>query len=201
MAISKARQSKTSQLAERLVGAKRLTAEMIQEFPEILVRGRLQQIQQNMQIFNGLLAEKTESWWPQEYPFVPENKRCHYWIWGPTNTGKTTMVGEWIASGARVFWGPCNNDWIGYDDQAYDIVVFDGYKGELTIQQLERLCDPYTSLNIKGGSYLKKKKLMVVVLANYNIDQVYKGALEKDSEATAPLHVRFRQINRLPSLK
>lgn len=43
------------------------------------------------------------------------------------------MIGEWMNNGARVFWGPCNNDWIGYDDSAYDIVVFDGFKGELTI--------------------------------------------------------------------
>lgn len=173
---------------------------MIQEFPEVLVRCRLQQIQQNMQIYNGLLEEKKESWWPEHYPFDAEAKKTHYWVWGPTNTGKTSMILGWIEKGARVFWGPCNNDWVGYHDDSYDIVVFDGYKGELTIQQLERLCDPWTSLNIKGASYLKRKKVMVVVLANYAIDDVYNGALQKDSEATAPLHVRFRQIHRLPSL-
>jgi len=51
-----------------------------------------------------------------------------------------------------------------------------------------------TKLNCKFGGYSKTKKLLVIVCSNYTIKDCYHSAVEKDSEAIAPLEARFRTL-------
>lgn len=60
-------------------------------------------------------------------------KQCHLWIYGATNTGKSTWWKNKKKEGLRVFMGPYNNDWNGFNPDSYDAIVFDGFKGQLTI--------------------------------------------------------------------
>jgi len=123
-----------------------------------------------------------------------EEKRCHLWIYGRTNTGKSYPLECMIEEGIQVYIGPKNNDWFGFNPDIHEIIWFDEFKGQLTIQEMSALCDKHTQLNIKGTSYTKSKKVLVVVCSNYSISQCYDKALEKDSHAVDPLLARFRQM-------
>lgn len=151
------------------------------------------QIQANCAFYSGLVdLEGKPSWFPEDYPFLLDRKKAHWWIWGPPNSGKTTLWQSWKGQGAKIFLGPFNNDWVGFNN-LFDIIVFDGFKGQLTIQELELLCDPEAKLNVKGGSFHKTKRTMVVVFSNYSIRTCFEKALEKDSAAVDPLFARFTE--------
>ena len=62
------------------------------------------------------------------------------------------------------------------------------------MQQLNELCDRNTQLNVKGASYWKKQKKMIVVFSNYSINECYHKVYESDPNGTEPLHARFNEI-------
>jgi len=100
-----------------------------------MITGSLKRIRENLHIYKQVCQEeeKKEDWWPSDYPFHPEEKQCHYWIHGEPNTGKSTILSSWMKNGAKVFFGPYNNDWFGFNSKLHEIVVFDAYRGQLTI--------------------------------------------------------------------
>lgn len=51
-----------------------------------------------------------------------------------------------------MFLAPYNGDWTGFNPKTYDVIVFDGFNGQLTIQSLELLCESEGSVNTKGGT-------------------------------------------------
>lgn len=60
-------------------------------------------------------------------------KKCHLWISGSTNAGKSTWWKNKKSQGLRVFMGPYNGDWTGFSPETHQAIVFDGFKGQLTI--------------------------------------------------------------------
>lgn len=103
---------------------------------------------------------------------LPEKKR-HLWIYGPSNTGKTTMLRNQMRErGEEHFFEiPTNNDWVGYSDQYY--LWMDEYKGQLTIQQLNRICDGGAKMNVKGATVQLRWDCQVIILSNYSISECY----------------------------
>lgn len=103
---------------------------------------------------------------------LPEKKR-HLWIYGPSNTGKTTLLRmQMREKGEENFFEiPTNNDWVGYSDQYY--LWMDEYKGQLTIQQLNRICDGGAKMNVKGATVQLRWDCQVIILSNYSIADCY----------------------------
>lgn len=62
------------------------------------------------------------------FEFNPENKRCHYWIYGASNTGKSTLLAK-VMKTCRAYQGPYNGDWVGFNPSYHDVIVFDEFKG------------------------------------------------------------------------
>lgn len=92
--------------------------------------------------------------------------------------------------------GPYNGDWTGFSPETHQAIVFDGFKGQLTIQQLELLCENEGHLNTKGGSLRwENKKFLVIVVSNYSIAECYHNAQSKDASLLDPLYVRFRSCS------
>lgn len=56
-------------------------------------------------------------------------KKCHLWIHGPPDSGKTYQMEKLIDYGIKVFIGPKNNDWFGFDQTLHEIIWFDEFKG------------------------------------------------------------------------
>lgn len=79
-----------------------------------------------------------------------------------------------------MYQGPYNNNYVNFDQDIHQVIFFDEFKGQLTIQMLADLCNQMTRLNCKFGDYQKTKKVLVIVCSNYSIDQCYHSALEKD---------------------
>lgn len=112
----------------------------------------------------------------KEMPEVMPEKRRHLWIWGSSNTGKTTRLRmQMKEKGMENFFQiPSNNDWIGYDDQYY--LYFDEFKGQLTIQELNKICDGGAKMNVKGGSVMLRYDVQVIILSNFSIEECYNRA-------------------------
>lgn len=120
--------------------------------------------------YKMLINSKKEM--PDELP----EKRRHLWIWGSSNTGKTTRLRQQMKEKGmdNFFQIPSNNDWIGYDDQYY--LYFDEYKGQLTIQELNKICDGGAKMNVKGGSVMLRYDVQVIILSNFSIEECYNRA-------------------------
>lgn len=112
----------------------------------------------------------------KEMPEIMPEKKRHLWIWGSSNTGKTTLLRNQMREKGidNFFQIPANNDWIGYDDQYY--LYFDEYKGQLTIQELNKICDGGAKMNVKGGSVMLRYDVQVIILSNFSIEECYNRA-------------------------
>lgn len=124
---------------------------------------------------------------------LPEKKR-HLWIYGPSNTGKTTCLrNQMREKGEENFFQiPTNNDWVGYNNQYY--LYFDEFKGQLTCQQLNRLCDGGAKMNVKGGTVQIRYDCQVIILSNYSIQDCFPKV---DPVVIESLRNRFIEQNSL----
>lgn len=66
---------------------------------------------------------------------------------------------------------PTNNDWIGYNGEKY--LYIDEFKGQLTVQQLNAICDGNYKVNVKGGSSWIGWECQVIISSNYSIKECY----------------------------
>lgn len=117
------------------------------------------------------------------------HKKIHYWIHGPSNCGKTYWLRQLLLTwqGAEI---PQNNDYSTLEPDT-NLLWYDEYRGHLTIQQLNRLADGYTTLNTKGGSvYLRRS--VVVICSNFSIEDIYKNSRPEILET---LYNRFYQYD------
>lgn len=113
-------------------------------------------------------------------------KKRHFWISGPANTGKSTFLRAY----KRLFEAPSimpyNDDWT-YLAFGCDLIFADEYKGQLTIQKLNSICDGGAHLNTKGGSVVMGQPL-VLICSNYSIEECYGNT---DPLILVTLHARF----------
>lgn len=121
-------------------------------------------------------------------------KKCHLWLVGPPNSGKTYFVERLSELGINMYQGPYNNDWTGFDQEFHQIIFFDEFRGQLTVQSINDLCNQFTRLNCKFGGYQKTQKTLVMILSNFTIDEAYHNLKDKDSEVLDSLKTRFRVI-------
>lgn len=103
---------------------------------------------------------------------LPEKKR-HLWFFGGSNTGKTYKLREMMKQTGEDNWFqiPTNNDWIGYNGEKY--LYMDEFKGQLSIQQLNNICDGNYKVNVKGGSTWIGWECQVIICSNYSIKDCY----------------------------
>ncbi len=98
-----------------------------------------------------------------------------------------------MEAGVRLYQGPYNNDWTGFDQDYHQVIFFDEFKGQLPIQQLNELCNTFTRLNCKFGGISKTRRVLVVVASNYSIDECYAKAVDQRADITETVHARFRE--------
>lgn len=166
----------------------KLTKEdLLRDVDELLDEGKLKPLQvanwyRNSCVYKMLQKKRL----PTE---MPEKKR-HLWIYGPSNTGKTTMLrNKMYEKGEENFFEiPTNNDWVGYNDQYY--LYMDEYKGQLTVQQLNRICDGGCKVNVKGATVQLRWDCQVIILSNYSIADCYSKV---DSALLDTLYNRFTE--------
>lgn len=164
----------------------KLTKEdLLRDVDELLDEGKISPLQvanwyKNSCVYKMLQKKRM----PEE---LPEKKR-HLWIYGPSNTGKTTCLRNQMREKGEdnFFQIPTNNDWVGYNNQYY--LYFDEFKGQLSCQELNRLCDGGAKMNVKGGSVQIRYDCQVIILSNFSIEECYPKV---SSVVLESLHNRF----------
>ena len=160
---------------------------------ELLEEGKLNPMSlcnfiKNRNMYLGLKREKEE----REMDWINLEKKRHQWTFGPSNTGKTTAMRAWIkAVGEENCCEiPYNNDWSRYHGQQY--LYADEFKGQLTVQELNRICDGGCWVNTKGGSTRIRKDVQVKIFSNYSIRDTYSKI---DEGLLGTLGNRFEEVD------
>nr|QTE03411.1 MAG: putative replication-associated protein [Phoenicopteridae CRESS-DNA-virus sp.] len=113
-----------------------------------------------------------------EVGYPREFKQKQYWIYGPPNTGKTSLILDLLNCGFRGFQIPTNNDFTGWDDKSIDFAYIDEFRGQLTTTWLnEFLQGTPLKLNTKYGMATKKKNIPVFILSNFKPEDAFKNVL------------------------
>jgi hypothetical protein len=105
-------------------------------------------------------------------------KAPQLFITGKKNLGKTSLI-EWLAQYLSVYHIPQTEDFYDLYSDDYDLVVFDEFKGQKTIQWMNLFLQG-SAMNIrkKGSQYMKMKNLPVIILSNYTLGDCYPKANE-----------------------
>lgn len=103
----------------------------------------------------------------------PKDKKRHMWVYGESNTGKSTKLNECLDSIGRdnCFQMPYNNDWNGY--QGERVLYADEFKGQITAQDLNRICDGDAKVNTKGGSAQLHSCPQLIICSNFSIKDCF----------------------------
>lgn len=150
--------SKRTLLAKRILEYGKITRELIEENPEIIFC--------NYASISSWLAD----FGPKKVKLsYPTNKKRHYWLYGPSNCGKTYQLRQFLEdkNSCEI---PINDDY-RCNDQT-QVLWADEYKGNITVQALNRLCDGNTQLNKKGGSTHILFPI-IVICSNFSIRDCY----------------------------
>jgi len=103
-------------------------------------------------------------------------KAPQLFITGPKNLGKTSLI-EWLERYLSVYHIPQTEDFYDLYTDDYDLVVFDEFKGQKTIQWMNLfLQGGRMNIRKKGSQYLKQKNLPVIILSNYPLGDCYPKA-------------------------
>jgi len=115
-------------------------------------------------------------------------KQRHIWLSGQKNTGKSTFLKTYALLFESVGQIPYNDDYqlVPYN---CDLLFADEYRGQLTVQQLNRLCDGGSHVNTKGGSRIIGQPL-IFICSNFTIDECYHNT-QDDIRDT--VRARFQQ--------
>lgn len=125
-----------------------------------------------------------------------EHKQEQLWLWGPTDIGKSYLIRN-LEKYFRIY--PVDvlgKGFDDYNDDDFDIVVFDEFKGQKTITTMNSF--------VEGGRYhvhrrynnvYKDKNLPVIVLSNYSIEGAYYKTAQEDPSRLDPLKTRFTVIH------
>ena len=159
------------------IGAKELEMDPLDALEQGIITGfQLCNFVKNQNMYN-LLKNKRKA--ITDIDLNVEKKR-HVWYYGESNSGKTYRIKSMILEDNKKdekeregwFQIPTNNDWTGYTNQKN--LYIDEFKGQLTIQEINRICDGSAKVNTKGGSVQLASNVVVYVCSNYNIKNCYK---------------------------
>jgi len=129
---------------------------------------------------NGLIAD-----WINNNLFTDRKRQVRekqLFIHGAPGLGKTRLIGLLRDAGIRVYIFPFSEKYHDlYDDDAYDLIVFDEFKGQVTITDINRWLDgQHFGVPRKGKPpFLKKKNLPFIMLSNFSPRDVYKNCSDQ----------------------
>lgn len=152
------------------IGIKELESDALDLLEQGVITGfQLANFVKNQNVYN-LLKNKRKA--NRDINLDIEKKR-HIWYYGESNSGKTyrlkTMIKEDPDNWFQI---PTNNDWIGYSGEKN--LYLDEFKGQLTIQEINRICDGSAKVNVKGGTLQLASDVVVHICSNFNIKDCYK---------------------------
>jgi len=108
-------------------------------------------------------------------------KAPQLYVYGDKNLGKTSLI-NLLSEHLNVFYAPNDSEWMDDYSDDFDLVVFDEFRAQYTIQWLNRFLEG-SCMPLKRRSrapVLKKKNMPVVILSNFSLQEAYaKSSAEK----------------------
>jgi len=113
--------------------------------------------------------------WLNDHLLHPHKFRSsNLWIYGATKLGKTSLVEQLIDLGVNCYYVDYATHFYNGVSSATQLLVFDEYKGQRSITEMNKLCDgSRCRLDMKGSTFQITKPIPVMVLSNYSINEVY----------------------------
>lgn len=146
--------------------------DLLRDVDDVLDAGLINPLQvasfyKNSMIYKMLQQKRTMM--PEKLP----PKKRHLWFYGASNTGKTYKLREMMKETGEANWFqiPTNNDWIGYAGEKF--LYIDEFKGQISVQMLNAICDGNFKVNVKGGSTWIGWDIQVIICSNYSIRDCY----------------------------
>lgn len=180
-------QSRTTQLCEAILAQGKIDQTLIRNHPELLFKNH-DQIQKWLEYFNK----------GHSVGVAPSLKCRHIWLSGGSNSGKTTWLRNFMVNLPETEELPLNNDFKGINLET-KVIWSDEFKGQLTIQSLNRLCDGNTKLNTKGGT-TKVAYPLIIICSNYTIRTCYSNSSEAIWETLENRFISFEAPYSMPPL-
>lgn len=145
---------------------------------------------------SGTAAARIATWLNQNIRTTREFKQPQLWIFGPPNTGKTTLLNG-LRQRLNIFDVPIDEDF--YDefyDNMYDLAVIDEFKGQKKIQWLNRFLDgSHMTIRVKGSQRLKTQNIPVIICSNFEPSQCFHNVAQNQNEdRLAPLYARIEVV-------
>lgn len=115
------------------------------------------------------------------------------YIHGDAQMGKTTMILN-LAKSLSIFYIPADEDFYDfYEDDMYDLAVFDEFRHQKTMQWMNQWLDgqPFM-IKKKGRQYNKKQNIPTIILSNYSLEDNYKKLHE--ANLLGPLLTRVEVV-------
>lgn len=166
--------TKKEELAEKILEEGELTKKLIIENKEVIFLN-YENTKKWLALYQGPKTFQGER---------PKHKQRHIWIWGESNTGKSIQLDR-LLKGKLSYNIPSNNDWSGVEGA--EILWYDEYRGHMSVQELNSICDGNKRLNTKGGSTSIYYPTIIIV-SNFNIHEVYTKSTNTE---IVSLHNRF----------
>ncbi len=124
-------------------------------------------------------------------------KTPQLFIWGEAGVGKTHFVNE-LERFCRVYRVPSEEFYDFYEDDKYDLIVYDEFKAGKTIQFMnEFLQGSPMVLRKKGSQVMKTNNLPVIVLSNYSLRECYFNAEDTKLDTLAARFLCVQVLKRM----
>lgn len=131
-------------------------------------------------------------------------KTPQLYVHGPANSRKTSLV-TFLEKWFRVYWVPKDEAFYDfYDDDDYDVIVFDEFKMQKSLQWINSFIEGAPCLVRKKGvaGTMKRKNLPVIFLSNYSVisllpdadDRVLFESRIQQVSLTSPIDVDQLQV-------
>nr|WAE43219.1 MAG: replication associated protein [Cressdnaviricota sp.] len=118
------------------------------------------------------------------------------WIWGGTKIGKTQLAEQLRSLGVNTLVVDYASHFYNGISEATQLIVFDEFKAQRSITEMNKLCDgSRCQLDTKGSYYQLTKPLPVLVLSNFAIGDAYHNAELENSAWLDTLRGRFIEIH------
>lgn len=175
--------------AAAMMKSKMKKEDLLKDVDEVLDKGIITPMQvasfyKNSMVYKMLQQKRSKM--PDKLP----DKKRHLWFYGGSNTGKTYKLRQMMKDTGEEKWFqiPTNNDWIGYAGEKY--LYMDEFKGQISVQMLNAICDGNFKVNVKGGSTWIGWDIQVIICSNYSIRDCYSKCEENILET---LYNRFNE--------
>jgi len=109
-------------------------------------------------------------------------KQQQIYIHGETNTRKTSLV-QFLAQRCRIYYAPHEPYFDGYEDDSFDIAVFDEFTGSnRDFPALNMFLDgSQCSLKARYYNRFKQKNIACVILSNYSVNELTRSPVIRET--------------------